>query len=439
MPSVVNVGVIRRGFQACALAAVFCIAAQVRAESNPPPEIPIDNWLAGPDRQTFPWHVEAGQSALTFQQRRAVQTKVTIRVRDLLKNDVSLTDLHFIVKVGEDGRWLPGQSYSHFEPPKGLGSGDQIKSFSGLYLRQGTYKIAVMVYDTSRHRGNLWRGSVHVDKLKEDPLPGIERDLPLVEFLEAGKLIPYGRTSIVTFDPWALGQGDLLLPIKNVRPVQVDIVTNLSLSVATDLPNHEAPDWAYQWHSAALLQISNVLSQLDLNAGCIRVSTLDIRRQKIFIDREDARNLDWSRLRDELSSLNRNKIDVGTLAGEKHEPAFLAHFLERLSSGPNSCSSDAANALHVLVLVSDAFIFPNGTQMSTVQPELVPHGLTYHLRVVPVAGGNWDEIQRVVKPLHPAKFEFSDAGRFRKTLAQLIADIERASSERESSGNGLTR
>ena len=438
MPSVVTTGVIRRGFQACALAVVLCFTAQLRAESNPPPEIPVDNWLDGPDRQTFPWHVEVGQSALTFQQRRAIQTKVTIRVRDLLKNKVSLTDLHLVVKVaGEDGRWFPGQSYSHFDPPKGLGSGDQIKSFSGLYLRQGTYKVAVMAYDTSRHRGNLWRGSIQVDPLKEDPLPGMERDLPRVEFLEAEKLTPYGRTSIVTFDPWALGQGDLLLPIKNVRPVQVDIVTNVSLSAATDSPSHEAPDWAYQWHSAALLQISNVLSQLDLNAGCIRVSTLDIRRQKIFVDREDARNLDWSRLRDELSNLDRHKIDIGTLAGEKHEPAFLAHFLEKLSSGPNSCSQGAGNALHVLVLVSDAFIFPNGTQMSTVQPELVSPGLTYHLRVVPVAGGNWDEIQRVVKPLHPAKFEFYDASHFRKTLAQLMADIERASSRIAPSGNGL--
>ena len=356
---------------------------------------------------------------------------MTIRVRDLLKTDVSLADLHFIVKVaGEDGRWLPGQSYSHFEPPKGLAAVDQITSFSGLFLRQGTYKIAVIAYDTSHHRGNLWRGSVRVDPLKEDPLPGIERDLPQVEFLEAGREIRYGKTSIVTFDPWTLGQGDLLLPVKNVRPVQLDIVTNLSLSVATDWRNSEAPDWQYQWNGAALLQISNVLSQLDLNAGCVRVSTLDIRRQKIFLDRQDARNLDWSRLRDELSSVNRVKIDVGTLAGEKHEPAFLTHFLESLSSGPNSCSNKVTNPLHVLVLVSDSFIFPNGTQMSSVQPELVPQGLSYHLRVVPVAGGRWDEIQSVVKPLRPTKFEFSNSSRFRKTLAELIADIEKASSER---------
>ena len=392
-------------------------------------------WLGGPDQQTFPWHVEVGESLLTFQQRRAVQTKVTIRVRDLLKNDVSLADLHFLVKVaGEDGIWLPGQSYSHFEPPKGLGAGDQIKSYSGLYLRQGTYKVAVMAYDTAHHRGNLWRGSVHVDALKEDPLPGLERDLPPVAFLDPGREIPYGRTTIFTFDPWALGQGNLRLPIKNVRPVQLDIVTNLSLSVATDWPNHEAPEWQYQRNSSALLQISNVLSQMDLDAGCIRVSTLDIRRQKVFLDRQDSRNVDWLRLRDELSHVNRAKIDVGTLAGEKHEPAFLAHFLERVSSAPSSCSQGGTNPLHVLVLVSDSFIFPNGTQMSKVQPELVAEGLSYHLRVVPVAGARWDEIQSVVKPLHPAKFEFADAGRFRRALAQMIADIEKASGASPSPG-----
>jgi len=48
---------------------------------------------------------------------------------------------------------------------------------------------------------------------------------------------------------------------------------------------------------------------------------------------------------------------------------------------------------------------------------------------VPVAGARWDEIARVVKPLHPVKFDLSDSGRFRKTLAQVITGIESVSRE----------
>jgi hypothetical protein len=426
----VTFAVIRRSLPACALVAILGVAAQVRGDTNPPPEIPVNAWLDGPERQDFPWRVEVGRSSLTFQQRRAINTKVIFRVRDLLKADVALADLHLVVKVaGEDGHWFPGQSYSHFEPPKGLGSGDQIKSFSGIYLREGSYKIAVIAYDAFHHRGNLWRGSVHIDPLKDDPLPGIERDLPRVEFLPAGREIPYGRTSIVTFDPWILGEGDLLLPVKNARPLQVDIVANVSLSAATDWPSHEAPAWRYQWNGAALMQISNVLSQLNPKAGCVRLSSLDVRRQKIFLDRQDVGRLDWSHLGAAIAGVERDKIDVTTLAGEKHEPAFLARYLEQISRASDSCSSGSARPLHVLILVSDSFVFPNGTQMTSVQTGLIPPGLTYQLRLVPVAAGRWDEIQSVVKPLHPVKFEFSDAGGFRKILGQLIADIEKQSSD----------
>jgi len=125
--------------------------------------------------------------------------------------------------------------------------------------------------------------------------------------------------------------------------------------------------------------------------------------------------------------MNRVKIEAGTLAGEKYEPAFLAHFLEQLSSVPSPCQQLGAPPLHILILVSDAFLFPNGAHIATVNPELVPMDLCYHLRVVPVAGGRWDEIERVVKPLHPLRLDFSSAGHFRKALAQLITGIESTS------------
>jgi hypothetical protein len=433
---VVNVaGIIsRRGLRVFALAGILCAAGPAFGEGNPPPELPIGTWLQGQNRQDFPWHVELGQSWLTFQQRRYVQARITFRVRDLLRAGVSLRDLHLIVKLAtEDGRWLQGQSYSRFEPPPGLGAGDEIHSLTNLYVRPGSYGVAVMAYDAANHRGNLWRGPLRVGSLKDDPLPGIDRTLPQVEFLPAALPLRLGRgrglASMITFDPWALGQGELLLPVGNVRPVQVDIVANVSLSLATDRRDSEAPDWEYQLNGATVLQISNALSQLNLKAGCVRFSALDVRRQKVFADQEDARTLDWSRLRQAIVGLNRNKIGVSTLAGQKHEPAFLAHYLEKLSAAPSPCERDGPPPVHILIVVSDAFIFPNGTERTTVRPEITPVGLCYHLRLVPVAGARWDEIGTVLKPLHPLKVDFSDSVRFRKTLAQMITGIENASRE----------
>jgi hypothetical protein len=430
----VNAAAFCRGLQLYLLATTLCFGVTSHAtdEANRPPDFLAERSFDGPNRQDFPWHVELSRSWLTFQQRHSVQTRVTFRVRDLLKAGVSLRDLHMLVKLaGEDGRWLPGQSYTHFEPPPGLAAADEIHSLTNLYVRPGTYTVAVMAYDAASRHGNLWRGTLHVAPLKDDPLPGIERNLPQVEFLPPAQPLHIGRGrglgSMITFDPWALGQGELVLPVANARPVQVDIVANVSLSAITDWHNSEAPNWQYQVNGATLVQISNVLAQLSPQAGCVRLSALDVRRQTVFLDGQDARLLDWPGLRKAISGVNRVKIEAGTLAGEKYEPAFLAHYLEHLSSAPSSCELHGPSPLHILILVSDAFVFPNGTQFTTVQPEHILVDLCYYLRVVPVTVGHWDEIGKVVKPLHPVKLEFSDPGHFRKALAELITDIERAS------------
>jgi hypothetical protein len=430
MRFVVSGTVIRRLFLASVFAATIYASPLAWGEDSPP-EIPITSWLEGPARQDFPWQVELGKTLLSFQQRHYVQTKVTFRVRDLLKAGISLSDLRLIVRVArEDGRWLPGQAYTHFEPPPGLKKGDQISSFSGLYVRQGSYKVTVIAYDSAHRRGNLWHGDLRVAPLRDDPLPGIERDLPEVEFVPAQPALATpkrGTGGSVVLNPWTLGEGDLLLPVHNGRPVQVDIVTNVSLSAATDSRRSEAPQRDYQLNGAALLQISNVLSQLDLKSGCIRLSTLDVRRQKIYLDRQDVRDVDWVELQQAIASANRATIEAKTLAGEKREPAFLAHYLELLTDPPQDCGTNAAPPLHILILVSDAFIFPNGAQWTTVNRERIPAELCYHLRVVPEVGGQWDEIGKVVRPLHPVRFDFSSSSRFRKTLAHVMAGIEKLS------------
>src|SRR5262249_56500746 len=131
--------------------------------------------------QDFPWRVEVGRPWLTFQQRRYVQTRVKFQVRELLKGGVSLNDLHLIVKVADgEGRWLQGQSYTHIEPPPGLAASDEINSLTNLYVRRGTYTVAVVAYDAAHHLGNLWRGPLQVGPIKDDPLPGMENGLPQV-------------------------------------------------------------------------------------------------------------------------------------------------------------------------------------------------------------------------------------------------------------------
>lgn len=433
MQVVVNEEVIRRGLRLAILAAA--VFGLCKADDTVPSnEIPLADWLRASDRQDFRWQVRVGQPWLTFQQRRLTQVEVSFRVSDLLKAGISLPDLYFVVKLGtEDGKWFKGQSYRRFVPPPDLKPSDGVRSLANLYVAPGTYRVVVMAYDALHRRGNLVRQTLRVPVLKDDPLPGLDRDLPKVEFLPPANPMRIGRgrfQALLTMDPWALGSGDLVMPVATTRPVIVDVVANVSLSEVTNLRHSEAPEWSYQINAATLLQAGHVLSQLDLKNGCIRLSMIDLRRQKIFVDHEEVPALDWAKIRHKLETLNRNKIDVAALAGQKQEPAFLAHYLEGLWTAPYGCQLSGPQPTHVLVMISDAFVFPNGARMTTVDPLRMPGSEAYYVRLVPVVGGRWDEIKSVLNSVRPVQFDIANSREFRKVLAHLMASMGNAPAQR---------
>src|SRR5258708_15782507 len=147
--------------------------------------LPIDDWLGGPERQDFPWKIHLFAPRLTFQQRYLVQVRANIDTR-VLQNAAPGADLHLLVKVSDDrGHWLSGENYNHFSVPPDLNDETEIEFDSGLYLRPGSYSIAVIAYDSVSGSGNLWRRPLRLQPLKDDPLPQMDRALPRVEFLPA--------------------------------------------------------------------------------------------------------------------------------------------------------------------------------------------------------------------------------------------------------------
>lgn len=409
---------LQRGFLA-GLLALIAIPCAVAAEGEPPPDVPVAQWLQGPERRDFEWKVQLFGPWLSFQQRYVVGIRASMPVRKLLGAGVSLADLHFVVRVRDNsGQWLPGQHYSLFVPPPDIAKARGMQFFTHFYARPGNYSVAVLAYDSRNRRGNVWKSDFQVPVLKPDPLPEAGRNLPAVEFRpEMGS------------EPWAPEHARLYLPVANVRPVQLDVVVNLSLSGAMNTRYAEAPDWLYRTNAAVLLQIGRVLSQLDLKKGCVRFSAVDIVRQRVFADRTPGPDVDWGQLLRSVDLLQRNKIDVHVLGRQKLTPALFAKFLEQVSSGPSACGQAGEAPAHALLVVSDAFLFPGKIEMTAVRPEVIPGTQCYYLQVNSISGGNWDQIGRVLRPLHPTRWEFSNATRFREVVAHLIAEIQSLSPE----------
>ena len=393
---------------------ILAVSGFLRAIQAPFPGEPQDAWLRAPDHHDFEWKVQVVGPWLSFQQRYVAGVQAALPIRKMVRAGVSLSDLHFRVKVGDkDGNWFPGQFETVFVPPPDVAKGKELFFYARFFVRPGSYRIAVLVYDGRTRLSNVWKDSLEAPLLKTDPLPNLDRDLPAVQF-ESEK----------DREPFSSARSRLVLPVNTQHRVQLDVVVNLSLSDAMNTRYHQAPDWLYRTNAGMLLQIGRVLSQLELKDGCVRFSAIDILRQKVFADRVRGNEADWNELARSIEKLQRNRIDAHVLQQQKTTPALFAHFLEDTAADPPSCGNPGAPPARVVVVVSDAFLFPFKTEMASVLPERMRGVQCYFLQLNPVRGGTWDQMGRVLRPLHPKHWEFSNATRFRKVLAELVADIE---------------
>ena len=123
MKFAVKTAVTRCAIWASFAAVIFCVRSRASADHNPPPEIPIQQWLQGPDRRDFDWKVILEPPSLTFQQRHLQKIQTTFSVGKLLKAGVSLSDLHLVVKFAVRGRQLvPRTMLQPFQTAAGSGA-----------------------------------------------------------------------------------------------------------------------------------------------------------------------------------------------------------------------------------------------------------------------------------------------------------------------------
>ena len=406
---------------------------QNQNESNiTPPMPPIEpltpEWFDGPPRKDFAWDVRVTPAILTFRQRQLVRIEAAFRGGALSKAGLLSGDLFIVLKLGvKDGPWLPGFSVRTFDIPTKLASRSEVHALFGLYAEPGTYRASLLAYERRTGKRNLWHGVLRVPNIVRDPLPGDDPVGPAIEFLPAAPPTTSGRGWVLSHDPWDFEHGRQTIPVANDAPVEVDVVANLSLSDTANSRRAEAPDWMYQFNAAVVTEISYVLSEFGVKNGCTRLSALDIPRQEVLADFEDTRTFDWSWIHTALQNRSRDKIDVHTLANAKKTPSFLASYLARLASDPRRCAGqEGRTPVRILIVVSDAFVFPYRTEMRQAQPSAA-WASSYYLELVPMFGPRWDEMRNVLKPLNPVRMEVANPDGFRRILVQLIHEIERIS------------
>lgn len=412
------------------ICALVASAAQERSKDESRPDLPIELWLRGPDRQDFKWKVELLAPRLTFQQRNLVQVRAYVDVDPMRGADHH--DFYFVLKVADEkGNWLPDETYNHYPLPPGVDKDNEIQYSAGFYAKPGKYTAAMILYDVANGKGNVWRKPFEIKPPKNDPLPQMDRDLPLVEFISEvpNDALPVRDKTVVfsrhrgapqfTDVEWPPGHGMEYLPVPAPRPVRVDIVLNLAPHLD---PNYMARTTAVQYRAVAgrMLQIGSLLSHLNIAGGCVRVSGLELSKLSVVFDRLDGRTVDWEKLTELVRKIDHDTVSVDILSNRKSTAGFLRDYMTNLMVDRTGCGDANEKADRFILLVSHDFQFPSGTHGDYLWPDVQCACRFEYLRIDSV--GN-DDLEKFLKPANAKRFDVHSPEQFRKTVAEIIDDL----------------
>jgi hypothetical protein len=406
----------------CVAAAVLiniCVAAGALRPNNESaddlPPFNVDRWLNGPNREDFPWGVQVSAPTLTLQQRYVVQVRAFFYIRrGILKNTKIPQDLHFVLKVAPEGyNWVPQYSYTRIPFPSKEDEYNILEFTKDIYLRPGTYTIALIACDPVLDKGNVWREQVKVAPLKRDKLPELDRNLRSIEFASKERPLAMGRE-------W--------LPVKNNRSLCIDIVANTSM----DWHNNPRLGRWYQSpgppivardKSKHILQVASVLSHLGVRKGRVRVSIVDALRTKTLFNREDAADFDWQRASRSLKTETPSTIDIDLLASQTQASAYLYDTLQEILED-NACASGTELPLKIVIVVSTDMVFPEDTPIRQI---VLPNrdSVRFFYFKIPKGIPANDDLHKMLEKTKPKAFTVRNGSSFRMDLADLISRLEK--------------
>src|ERR1700693_2991668 len=169
------------GFVLC-VAFVLLYSLYTLAQEANLREIP-NAWYEEPEQHAPHWRVHFDPPTLNFSQRLVVGGRDTEPTQAKERRP----DWHIYLGIAdENGRWSRNYDYSRIDlrcvPPEAK----PLLWHGYAFVRPGTYRIALVVYDAINERHFVWRKKIQVDR--PSVLPEIDRDFPTVEFVDPDRI-----------------------------------------------------------------------------------------------------------------------------------------------------------------------------------------------------------------------------------------------------------
>ena len=287
---------------------------------------PFQQWIAQGPKAELPWHPRIAPPALTLHQRIAVRLEVELDGNQLVARCCEGKAVALVEITDQQGHTYRNFGEKDLKDAT-AGLGQYMISLSWeVFLLPGDYKATIVFYYSGRSAHNLISERVHVAALKHEPLPGSWRDLPTVEFCDSQ---PEGLDAFLLPNI----EGRLRLHAKSVRPIQVEILENL-----TPYPSERRRPKLYTDRLAVFLPILKTFSQLQVENGTVGLSVLDFARRSVVFDQQNIkdREVAWTKFNDAMSANSVVVVDAHDLQREHDYGQFFASEMTRRLNGAGS-------------------------------------------------------------------------------------------------------
>ncbi|MGH9859873.1 MAG: hypothetical protein ACRD5F_07605 [Candidatus Acidiferrales bacterium] len=415
--------------------------------SRPELEAAFDRMLSLGERSQLPWEVKLASPRLRLDQRLEAVIDVELS-NATLNRHAAQHNLILMVRMSQhDGDWLPGHSRLAKQLDQPLPARTTLVFTVRALVVPGNYRVGVLLFDRLSGHSSVALRPLRVDPPVPEPLPQAFRQLPPVEFIHSQKSLD----DVMLPDL----QGRLWLPIKTQRPLHLELLVNFSHSEEF-MGRGRSPrlDWwsglRWRWprigrrarpkaddNLAMILSALKPLAEMAVSNGSLRVTTLDLSNRKILFEQRDPTPLDWPTLRDALSQFNSNVVTADALAGGKESPAFLREVLHQRLAPAKAAAQESASCpvvqappadavveppLRVMIVLSSAMLFVSGSEVSPVNPPQNCNCRVYYLRLR-MLGNVWDQIDDVLDPLKPRRFDIGSPADYRSAIAAILNDL----------------
>jgi hypothetical protein len=433
--------------------AAFCLAlfalsgvAQDRKES-PEPQIPMQQWLAGPDHSDFPAEFKVLPPRLTYLQRNLVECRTAI------SGEIARArELHIWIKVADNsGAWLPGSAHIINHASPSLTKHNEIQVVSGFYANPGQYTVALVLYDAKSQQYDVRHLPITVKPVENDPLAArLESASPAVEFLDSP---PVGASfenisdrNNGNSDPlWPFAHRFDTYPLNSTRPLQIDLVLNLSDvgEVLDQVPEMSTPriprrgepriirpprqqnaqDHQKQY-IGALFSVAQVLSSIQPTNGCVRINAIDMMDMKATMQRVDPKKVDWEKFRTYRTTEKLAEINVNALKNRKEQPIFLRDFLAGLQTPIENCGT-GADPMHAIIIVSRSYVFPDGAHKESFRFPESSSFRAYHYLLNIEVRSSYDDLGSYLKSAGAKSHDIVQPKDLRSLIARTLDEITR--------------